>query len=44
MSTTFDLIQGSNTFRKLDLCYAYHLVHIREGNEWETAVNTPTHH
>lgn len=29
---------------KLDLCNAYHLVRIREGNEWKTAFNTPTGH
>lgn len=31
-------------FTKLDLHNAYHLVHIREGNEWETMFSTPTGH
>ena len=25
---------------KIDLCHAYHLVHIREGNKWKTAFRT----
>lgn len=44
MSTAFDLIQGATVFTKLDLWNAYHLVCIREGDEWKTAFNTPNGH
>ncbi|KAL0170808.1 hypothetical protein M9458_035404, partial [Cirrhinus mrigala] len=35
---------GARVFSKLDLCNAYHLVRIREGDEWKTAFNTPSGH
>ena len=44
MTTAFELLQGATTFTKLDLRNAYHLVRIREGDEWKTAFNTPTGH
>ena len=44
MSTAFKLVQGATVFTKLDLCNSYHLVRIREGDEWNTAFNTPTGH
>ncbi|XP_062403850.1 uncharacterized protein LOC134094368 [Sardina pilchardus] len=44
MSSAFELLQGATTFTKLDLRNAYHLVRIREGDEWKTAFNTPTGH
>lgn len=44
ISTAFELLQGATMFTKLDLRNAYHLVRIREGDEWKTAFNTPTGH
>ena len=44
ISTAFELLQGATIFSKLDLRNAYHLIHIREGDEWKTAFNTPTGH
>ncbi|KAK3534912.1 hypothetical protein QTP70_002000 [Hemibagrus guttatus] len=44
MATTFELLQGASIFTKLDLRNAYHLVCIRQGDEWKTAFNTPTGH
>ena len=44
MTTAFKLLPGATTFTKLDLCNAYHLVRIREGDKWKTAFNTSTSH
>ena len=44
MNTAFNLLQGATVFTKLDLWNAYHLVRIREGDEWKTVFNTPTGH
>uniref|UniRef100_A0A3B3H730 Gypsy retrotransposon integrase-like protein 1 n=1 Tax=Oryzias latipes TaxID=8090 RepID=A0A3B3H730_ORYLA len=44
MSSAFELLQGARIFTKLDLRNAYHLVRIREGDEWKTAFNTPSGH
>ena len=44
MDSAFELLQGATVFTKLDLRNAYHLVRIREGDEWKTAFNTPTGH
>ncbi len=44
MSSAFELLQGAAIFTKLHLRNAYHLVRIREGDEWKTAFNTPTGH
>uniref|UniRef100_A0AAQ4P5C7 ribonuclease H n=1 Tax=Gasterosteus aculeatus aculeatus TaxID=481459 RepID=A0AAQ4P5C7_GASAC len=44
MNTVFDQLQHAQIFTKLDLRNAYHLVRIREGDEWKTGFNTPSGH
>ncbi|XP_064875137.1 uncharacterized protein LOC135572058 [Oncorhynchus nerka] len=44
MSSAFDSLQGATVFTKLDLRNAYHLVRIKEGDEWLTGFNTPMGH
>lgn len=44
ISSAFEPLQGATIFSKLDLRNAYHLVRIREGDEWKTAFNTPLGH
>jgi transposase InsO family protein len=44
MSSAFEVLQGAKIFTKLDLRNAYHLVRIKEGDEWKTAFNTPLGH
>lgn len=44
MSSVFDQLQQATVFTKLDLRNAYHLVQIREGDEWKTGFNTPSGH
>ena len=44
ISSAFATLQKARYFMKLDLRNAYHLVRIREGDEWKTAFNTPRGH
>lgn len=44
ISFAFELLQGAQVFTELDLWNAYHLVHIRDGDEWKTAFNTLAGH
>uniref|UniRef100_A0A671YIT6 Gypsy retrotransposon integrase-like protein 1 n=1 Tax=Sparus aurata TaxID=8175 RepID=A0A671YIT6_SPAAU len=44
MSSVFDQLQQAKVFTKLDLRNAYHLIRIREGDEWKTGFNTPSGH
>ncbi|KAI2655590.1 Transposon Tf2-6 polyprotein [Labeo rohita] len=44
INSAFDLLHGATVFTKLDLRNAYHLVRIKEGDEWKTAFNTPLGH
>ena len=44
MTSVFDQLQQAQIFRKLDLRNAYHLIRIREGDEWKTGFNTPSGH
>ena len=44
ISSAFELLKNAKVFTKLDLRNAYHLVRIREGDEWKTAFNTPSGH
>ncbi|KAK2908400.1 hypothetical protein Q8A73_009473 [Channa argus] len=41
LNSAFESLQDATIFTKLDLRNAYHLVRIREGDEWKTAFNTP---
>lgn len=41
INSAFEPVQEATIFSKLDLRNTYHLVIIREGDEWKTALNTP---
>ncbi|XP_077359632.1 uncharacterized protein LOC144005381 [Festucalex cinctus] len=44
LDSAFAPLQSARVFTKLDLRSAYHLVRIREGDEWKTAFKTPLGH
>lgn len=44
INSAIDLLHGATVFTKLDLRNAYHLVRIKEWDEWKTAFNTPLGH
>ncbi|KAM8751192.1 LOW QUALITY PROTEIN: uncharacterized protein AB9X84_012845 [Acanthopagrus schlegelii] len=44
MTSIFDQLQQAKIFTKLDLRNAYHLIRIREGDQWKTGFNTPSGH
>lgn len=44
MASAFEILQGARFFTKLDLRNTYHLVRIKQGDEWKTAFNTPIGH
>ncbi|XP_055081043.1 uncharacterized protein LOC129456635 [Periophthalmus magnuspinnatus] len=44
LDSAFTPLHGATIFSKLDLRNAYHLVRIREGDEWKTAFKTPLGH
>ena len=44
MNSVFERLQGGSIFTKLDLCNAYNLVSVRDGEEWKTAFNTHSGH
>ena len=44
IASAFSSLQGAQFFTKLDLRNAYHLVRIKDGDEWKTAFNTPRGH
>ena len=44
LDSSFAPLHQATIFTNLDLRNAYHLVRIREGDEWKTAFNTPLGH
>lgn len=44
ITSAFEPLHDATIFTKLDLRNAYHLLRIREGDEWKTAFNTPLGH
>lgn len=41
IDSAFEPLHIATVFSKLNLCNAYHLVQIREGDEWKTVFKTP---
>ena len=44
IDSAFNSLHQAAVFTKLDLRNAYHLVRVKEGDEWKTAFNTPLGH
>lgn len=44
IDSAFSPLHTATVFTKLDLRNTYHLIRIREGDEWKTAFNTPLSH
>lgn len=44
INSAFNPLHEATIFTKLDLRNAYHLIRIRQGDEWKTAFNTPLGH
>ncbi|XP_013879478.1 RNA-directed DNA polymerase homolog [Austrofundulus limnaeus] len=44
ISPALEPIHGATVFSKLSLRNTYHLLHIRQGDEWKTAFKTPIGH
>lgn len=44
IDSAFEPLHNATVFSKLDLYKAYHLIRIKEGDEWKTAFNTPFGH
>lgn len=44
IDSAFEPLHNATVFSKLDLCKAYHLIRIKEGDEWKTAFNSPFGH
>lgn len=44
IDSAFGPLHQATVFSKLDLRNAYHLIRIKEGDEWKTAFNTPLGH
>lgn len=44
IDSVHEQLHPATIFSKLDLRYSYHLVRIKDGNEWKTAYRTPLGH
>ena len=40
ISNLLDMPQKARIYSKIDLCHAYHLFRVAEGDEWKTAFKT----
>lgn len=44
MSSVFEQLQQAKVFTKLDLPNTYHMIRMRERDEWKTEFNNPSGH